>query len=364
MNDDDLLRNSLTEIGDQAKPVDFVDRSLARSKRIGRNRAFVSGSVAACALVLAGGLAWQLGVPGRSEPEPAAMPTALPSVTGSPSPTAAPPVQSSITGLPGWLYYSDSERLVRVTKSGVDTVLVKDAYAASVSPDGARVAFVDKGGKVVVTDRDGRNRRTVFQGAKYYGYEPAWSPDSEQLLLAKGPDGEVTKGIVTIATGRFTPLVDQRSAIHFLWSADGRHIGYATGDCDLATADPDGGNARVVPGFGSGEPQANYGRRRSCDPYSISADGGLISVWQRKDQEEDSDIARDLIADTVIDVRTGENVGLPVRGDVTAILFQPNGDILVRTAGKLTLLGPDFRVKAEVPEPAAVEHLKLLAYTP
>ncbi len=246
----------------------------------------------------------------------------------------------------------------------MDTVLEKDAYAASVSPDGARVAFVDKSGKVVVTDRDGKNRRTVFQGAKYYGYEPAWSPDSERLLLAKGPDGEATKGILTVETGRFTALADQPSAIHFLWSADGRHIGYATGECRLATADPDGGNARVVPGFGSDDVQANYGRRRSCDPYSMSADGGLISVWLRKGEEEDSDIARDLIADTVIDVRTGENVGLPVRGDVQAILFQPNGDILVRTQGKLTLLGPDFAVKAEVDEPAAVNDLKLLAYTP
>ncbi|MEV4535729.1 hypothetical protein AB0J82_18070 [Asanoa sp. NPDC049518] len=362
MNDDDLLRESLTDIGDQVKPVDFVDRSLVRSKRIGRNRALVSGAAAACALALAGGLAWQVSLTEPNQPSPATVPTA-PSVTSSPSPSAAP-VESSIAGLPGWLYYSDSERLVRVTKSGVDTVLEKDAYAASVSPDGASVAFVDEGGKVVVTDRDGRNRRTVFQGARYYGYEPAWSPDSERLLLAKGPDGEVTKGIVTVATGRFTPLADQRSAIHFLWSADGKHIGYATGECRLVTADPDGSNARVVPGFGSEDVRENYGSRRSCDPYSMSADGGLISVWQRKGQEEDSDIARDLVADTIIDVGTGENVGLPVRGDVTAILFQPDGDILVRTRGKLTLLGPDYVVKAEVTEPAAVENLKLLAYTP
>ncbi|GIF70434.1 hypothetical protein Ais01nite_84690 [Asanoa ishikariensis] len=360
-DDDDLLRDSLTEIGDRAKPVDFVDRSLARSKRIGRNRALISGAATACALVLAGGLAWQVGLTGPDQPSPATVPTSLPSVSPSPSAT---PAASSIAGLPGWLYYANSEQLVRVTKSGVDTVLEKDAYASSVSPDGARVAFVDKSGKVVVTDRDGQNRRTVFQGAKYYGYEPAWSPDSERLLLAKGPDGEVTKGIVTIATGRFTALEDQRSAIHFMWSADGKHIGYATGDCKLATADPDGGNVRVVPGFGSDDVQANYAQRRSCDPYSMSADGGLISVWQRKGQEEDSDIARDLIADTIIDVRTGENVGLPVRGDVEAILFQPNGDILVRTSGKLTLLGPDFTVKAEVDEPAAVNDLKLLAYTP
>ncbi len=287
------------------------------------------------------------------------------STSAPPSPAASSPAAS----IPGRLYYLEHERLVQVAGSEVKTVLEKDAYAANVSPDGAHIAFIEGGlvdpGNVVIADRDGRNRRTVFRGAERAGFEPAWSPDSKRLLISKSPGGGVrTIGVLTIATGRFTPWARQSvNLVHFLWTADGKRVGYADG-YRLATADPDGRNARVVPVFGSDDRRLNPQRRRSSDPYSISANGRLVSVWQRTNDEDSSDIARDLIADAIVDTRTGENVGVPVRGEIDAILLQPNGDILVRTKGELTLFGPNWTVKAQVTEPAGVKDFKLLAYRP
>lgn len=251
----------------------------------------------------------------------------------------------------------------------METVSSAGAYGANVSPDGVSIAFVDQSGNVVVADRDGQHRRTVLRGSIDVGYEPAWSPDSQRLLVAKGvAGGNVAMGIVTIASGNFTPLAHQpQDAIHLLWSADGEHLGYATGTCKIATADADGGNARTVPVFGDPNSAANPQRRRSCDPYSISPDGSLIAVNQRTGDQPDGDIGRDLFANTIIDTRTGHNATLPVTGSITAILFQPNGDILVRTkngTNQLTLLNPDRTIKAQVTEPATVKNSRLLGYTP
>jgi len=301
--------------------------------------------------------------PAGSRPVAAAPSSSAPT---SAAPTSATP--SPAASIPGRLYYLEHERLVQVTGSAVKTVLEKDASAATVSPDGAHIAFIDgspiEAGNLVVADRDGRNRRTVFRGAERHGFEPAWSPDSKRLLISKSPGGgERTIGVLTIATGRFTPWARQPLGLHFLWTADGKRVGYTDGG-RLLTADPDGSNARVVPVFGSDDRRLNPQRRRSSDPYSISANGRLVSVWQRTNDEDSSDIARDLIADAIVDTRTGENVGVPVRGEIDAILLQPNGDILVRTKGKLTLFGPNWTIKAQVTEPAGVKDFKLLAYRP
>ncbi|WP_203784010.1 TolB family protein, partial [Asanoa ferruginea] len=186
--------------------------------------------------------------------------SAAPRLAAKTSPTPAP---KSMTGQ---LYYADSDRLVRFDGSGVKVVLPAGAYSANVSPDGARIAFVDERGNVVVTDRNGREARTVARGAITAGYEPAWSPDSTKLLVGKGGEGVAAMGIVTVASATFTPLRHQPpDAFHYLWSADGRHLAYATGTCGIGVADADGGNARLVPGFGD--------QRHSCDPYSVSPDG-------------------------------------------------------------------------------------------
>ncbi|MEV4535727.1 hypothetical protein AB0J82_18060 [Asanoa sp. NPDC049518] len=321
----------------------------------------------ACWTVLVAAVALTAACEAKPTPAGSRPVASAPSISAPTSMASAPTASKPATSIPGRLYYLESEQLVQVTGSTVQTVLAREAYAANLSPDGSQIAFIDgdwtEPGNVVIADRDGGNRRTVFRGAERAGFEPAWSPDSKRLLISKRPDaGERTIGLLTIATGRFTPWAKQSPVLsHFLWTADGKRVGYAHGS-QLATADPDGSNARIVPVFGSTDARLNPQRRRSSDPYSISADGRLISVWQRTHDEDSGDIARDLIADAIVDTRTGENVGVPIRGAINAILFQPNGDILVRTKGKLTLFGPGWTVKAVVAEPAAVRDAQLLTY--
>jgi len=376
MSDEDLLRDSLAQIGDQARPVDFLDRSLSRSKRIGRNRAIVTSAAVVAVLAVTGGVAWQVGRPRVNQPTPAVAASATPSTSAGPSPfvsaspslTSSPPVAGSVgsvAGLPGWLYYADGDRLLRLTGTGTTTVLSAGGYSANVSPDGQRIAFVDTGNNVVVSDRDGKHRRTVLTGSVGAGFEPVWSADSGTLLAVKNlGSGKVSFGYVTVASGTFTPLAHQLTdAIHPLWSADGRHLGYATGTCQLGVADADCGNARVVPVFGDLHNPANPQRRRSCDPYSLSADGRLMAVNQRTGDEPDGDIGRDIFANAVVDTRTGANVSLPVTGAISAILFLPTGEILVRSGSQLTLLNPDRTIKIQVKEPAVVRNTRLLAST-
>jgi TolB protein len=349
----------------------FQERSLAMimlsSRGIAR-RTVLTAIFAACAAALLtttgcskspGGAAGQPAAPVA----PPASSTPLVPVAPSGSTSSPPPV----AGLPGRLYYADADRLLRLTRSGLDTVLPAGAYSANVSPDGASIAFVDANNDVVVADRNGQHRRTLLRGSVSAGYEPAWSPDSRRLLAAKNlGSGRVTLGVITVATATFTPLPHQLAdAIHPLWSADGKHLGYATGTCQLATADPDGANPRIVPVFGDFTNTANPEQRRSCDPSSISPDGRYLAVNQRTGDQPDGDIGRDLTANTIIDTRTGANVSLPVKGTITQILFQPNGDILVRTSThQLTLLNPDHTVKTQVTEPATTANTRLLAYTP
>lgn len=296
---------------------------------------------------------------------PSDVPDGASASASGPAPSAEP---SSVVGLPGWLYYADDAgRLVRLTTTGPVPVLATGAETANVSPDGTAIAFLD-GRNVIVTDRNGHNRRTVFTDGPGMGYEPYWSPDSRQLLVTRGEEfGPRTYGTLTLATGTFTPLPHQLdSGLHPLWSADGRHLGYATGECRIGTADIDGANPRLVPVFGTDDP-ANTRHRKSCDPYSISPDGRYIAIDQRTDDQPLGDIARGTTANTIIDTRTGNNITLPVTGTITQILYRPDGTILVRTktntTTQLTLLNPDHTTRSSIVEPPTVRTFALLTHT-
>jgi len=261
---------------------------------------------------------------------------------------------------------------VRLTPAGPVVVLPRHGLDANVSPDGRHIAYLagsaadyHTGTDVIVVDADGRNLRTVMHGATDQGYEPTWSPNGTRLLVGRpSADGNGTPGVVDVATGRFTALAHNPAGIHYLWSADGRHLGYATGMCQVGLADPDGGNAHLVPVLGSLDRKCNPDLRRGCHTRSIAPDGGRMAILQHTGDKPDGDIARTLTANTVIDTRTGAVVRLPVTGDVKTVLFQPDGSMLVRTEGHLTLVSAAGTVIASVTEPSTVDRLGLVAYVP
>ncbi len=303
---------------------------------------------------------------------PAAPPGTSPATSPPSAAGAGQPAEAGhAAGLSGWLYYVDrsSDRLLRLTSSGLVQVLGAGGRNANVSPDGRRVAYLDEAANVLVADSNGAHQRTVLRGSVPAGYEPAWAPDSNRLLVVRAAaDGATAPGVVEVNTGGFTPLRHTPNGIHYLWSADGGHLGYATGICQLGVAGIDGDNPRLVPVIGDRNPSVNPDRKRSCDPFSLSPDGSRMAVDLHTGNTDDGDIGRNLSANAVIDTRTGATVRLPVNGTITAVLFQPDGGMLVRTrsatANLLTLISPTGTITTQTTEPATTKDLSLIAYTP
>ena len=77
MTGPDPLRAELRELADVAAPADLYERSLARSRRLGRREAAVGTAAAVLALALLGSGLWQLPRSGPAQVAPAA---AAPSV--------------------------------------------------------------------------------------------------------------------------------------------------------------------------------------------------------------------------------------------------------------------------------------------
>src|SRR6266542_3313001 len=141
---------------------------------------------------------------------PAAPPGTSPATSPPSAAGAGQPAEAGhAAGLSGWLYYVDrsSDRLLRLTSSGLVQVLGAGGRNANVSPDGRRVAYLDEAANVLVADSNGAHQRTVLRGSVPAGYEPAWAPDSNRLLVVRAAaDGATAPGVVEVNTGGFTPL--------------------------------------------------------------------------------------------------------------------------------------------------------------
>jgi TolB protein len=298
-------------------------------------------------------------------PSATASPSASPSLTPTPCCTPTPPPTSAAPKhtLTGSLYYAEV-KVQRITNSTLATVLNGNSDTVTVSPDGRSLAFVS-GTDLEVTTRDGHPTRTVLANVVGVGFEPAWSPDSTKVLVMKTNS---TLGTVDVHTNQFTALAHDPGGIHYLWSADGKHLGYATGTCQIGVADADGGHAKLVPILGNYSTSVNPTRKRSCDPYSISPDGSRMAVALHTGDMPDGDIGRGLYANAVIDTRTGATVTPHVSGTISAILFQPDGGMLIRSkvsgGYRLTKLDAQGHTTALVTESTAVRNMALLAYTP
>ncbi|MET8153370.1 hypothetical protein ACIBSW_26490 [Actinoplanes sp. NPDC049668] len=377
----DPLRDELRDLADVVVPADLYERSLARSRRIGRREAAIGTTAAVVALALLGSGLWRL----PKGPEPAPPVAAAPAGPSASAPvippapqtagpgeviggTSAPdrprprsstssPRSTSLVDVPGQIFYADAEddgRLVRLTGAGnPSTVLSASNSAAGVSPDGSRIAYVTDG-TLMVAETGGQATRQVYAGTASAEQAPAWSPDGGRLLIdAADP------GVLDVATGRLDPLAEGLEGRHFRWSGDGTTLVYATPGCGLeVAAGTDAQSGTPVPD------QSGTDGRAACRPVSVDATGDLVAVQLGPTAAAQPDEAP---ADAIVDTVTGDIVDLPVTGKIIGAVFDPDGNLLVRSKknGKtrLWLFSPDFTLLVQAREPSKLKGLDLLAYT-
>ncbi|GAA2649044.1 TolB family protein [Paractinoplanes durhamensis] len=394
---DDGLRESLRELADEVAPADMYDRVVHRSRRIARREAAV-GTVAALAALglLASGL-WRLPAgddPHRSplalvssssptrEPAPEPMPSATPPAAASGqyagrlsttparrknrpqvSASTATPQSRALRDLPGHVFYQESGSrpdVVRLSPAdgGAKTVLADAPSPVGISPDGDRIAYA-LDGALLIGETGSPETEQVATGVSTAAQAPVWSPAGDRLLVdANSP------AILQVESGVLTPLAGALAAgQHLRWSGDGLKLVYATAYCSLkVTAD---GSDAVVPVFGDRQPVDNPDGLAACKLTSVDSTGSHVTVPLQT--TGDIGTASPDTADAVVDTITGDLMALPVAGSVVGAVFDPDGNLLVRTraSGRTTLslfsVTGDLRVQAA--EPAAVRDLDLLAYT-
>jgi hypothetical protein len=136
-----------------------------------------------------------------------------------------------------------------VRPDGRARVTVTDGSEAAYSPTGRQLAYV-RNGTVYVAKADGTKPRAVASGTN-----PAWSPDSEQIVLEQGSSGggDTSTGypnlaIVDVRTGQARELATYAGSPS--WSPAGNYIAFVDFRTEafdsIARIRPDGTGRRVV----------------------------------------------------------------------------------------------------------------------
>ena len=391
MTTPDPLRDELRELADTVAPTDLYERSLARSRRLGRREAAVGTTAAVVALALLGSGLWQLPRSGSAPAPPAAVHPLAPSTAATAPPPAAAdqnsatstrvprpqrpdrpdrprpagtttsPRSTSIADLPGHIFYADAGddgRLVRLTPGDQpETVFSKPYATVGISPDGARVAYVADN-QLMVVDTAGGEPQLAYSGTASAAQAPAWSPDGSRLLI-----DAAEPGVLDVTTGALTPLPSGLDGQQFRWSGDGTTLVYATAGCGLEVAETTADSGTPVPESDDADGRA------ACRPVSVDATGDLVAVRLTQNNADPAGATDSAAApaDAVVDTVTGDIVDLPVSGRIIGAVFDPAGNLLVRSVAdgkrKLSLFAPDFTLLLRAREPASLKGLALVAYT-
>jgi TolB protein len=351
---DDELRQSLSAIADQVGPVDLYEGSLRRSRRIGRRRTAITSLATVLLVALGGTVAVRAGLDTDTTPP----------ITDQAPPSAGP--ARSVPGLPGTLVYRDpqTDRLVSPAPDGRTVVVATGIPGAlDVSPDGTRLAYADEAVLHTLTLPGGKP--VTVPGGIDPDDVPSFSPDGTRLLLTRTVDGQRRAGSVELATGRFTALPATVNGTRLRWSGDGRSIVYRTPQCRLVVVAADGSNPVTVPSIGDDDRAVNPNGYAACKLVGVSRDASRLAVTLSIGATGEP--GSDPQADTTVSAATGAVAVPPVEGAVEAVLFRPDGTMLVRSTGArggtLTLLTADDTIIAQVTEPAAVREFDLVAHT-
>ena len=212
---------------------------------------------AALALLAAGFAAGRLG---RSSPAASPIPTLFTQVTDLPGLERHPSLSPDGRSL---LYVSnargnDDVYLLRIggrKPINLSEDSPDDDSAPAFSPDGSQIAFRSEraGGGIFVMGATGESVRRVTD----YGYDPAWSPEGTELVVATEPlrDPMARSGGSQLwavrTTGEGKRLISKGDGVGPKWSPDGRWIAWwgvrpSTWHRDLWTIAADGSGAPVA----------------------------------------------------------------------------------------------------------------------
>ena len=173
-----------------------------------------------------------------------------------------------------------SEYTILTNEEGLDV-------APEYSPDGSQIAFTSSRSmppgfpgeprfysELYLMDADGSNVRQVTFSEGVIDFQPAWSPDGRQIVIARGPgtappEGQLTAPtdlwIIDLPSGQELQLTDSPETWEGWpdWSPDGKRIAFEgdmaePGNSDVYTIRTDGSDLQRLTSQASYEGDAHY----------------------------------------------------------------------------------------------------------
>ncbi|HEV7707619.1 MAG TPA: hypothetical protein VGP16_05450 [Asanoa sp.] len=364
-DDDPRLAHAFAALRREVAPYVTPPGSAAAYVSVRHRRRVGAAAITTAAVLLVGGPAVGFAAASNDSvptPPPVVVtqtPTPAHTAPATPTPTPTTPTATKAPSVPrvkGKVFYLTLDGKLYLDGRGYPG----DYLSLNVSPNGKKVTWVEDG-NLMMSDVDGRNRRTVHRGVDNMCDEPVWSGDSTRLLITQVLPGGNFLGVLYLAGGAGDDLGAPKGC-HYRWSADGDRLGYLHGDVHGVTVqDLDGGDKVTLR-------SADIGGRLYISLMGISADGGRVCVGTDSPNGTGGDAARGLGCDTVIDVRSKKSVHLPVDGELRGAVFLADGGMLARIrtnrGSELVRLDKHDRVIARSLESAANADRMLLAYTP
>lgn len=142
------------------------------------------------------------------------------------------------------------------------------------SPDGQKIVYIDRRGRLAIMRPDGTQRRRLA-GAVFASGEPSWSPNGRKILFSA--KGEIA---VVNANGTGRRLVAR--GLQPVWSPNGRQIAFVSGGVFLAEG------VYVVTSDGSGLRRV----ARAGDSPSWSPDGRWLVYTSNRNGQGDIYVVR------------------------------------------------------------------------